>query len=208
MLKAFISVLLLGLLATACGMSAVGVSNTPTSVPSPLLTVTATVAVTPTMTAMPTASPTSTTTPTPTASPTPGPETRYDRLVVVDQQWQMMYVYEHGEMIRAIPCSTGKPGEETYTPAWEGEVGRYVGTFFSFGTYQDEGWYLFEHYGSMLIHGNPYIVQGGEKVYQELDALGNRAASHGCIRLPPQEAAWFTAWKPRGAHVIIGPPPS
>ncbi len=117
-----------------------------------------------------------------------------------------MYVYENGEQIRRIPVSTGIPDqEETMTPAWEGEVGRWVGTFFSFGVWADEAWYLFEHYGSMLIHGAPYIQENGNKVYQELDALGVRPASHGCIRLPPKEAKWFSAWEPTGAHVIILP---
>lgn len=205
MRKALVLIVLLGSLATACGISAVGVSNTATPA-APLLPTMTVALATPTLNATPTPTATSTPSATPTPSPTPGPETRYDRLVVIDQQWQMMYVYEHGEMIRAIPCSTGKPGEETYTPAWEGEVGKYIGTFFSYGTHQDEGWYLFEHYGSMLIHGNPYILEDGKKVYQELEALGNRPASHGCIRLPPQEALWFSEWKPRGAHVIISPP--
>ncbi len=117
-----------------------------------------------------------------------------------------MYVYENGEQIRRIPVSTGLPDqEETVTPAWEGEVGHYVGTFFSFGVWADEAWYLFEHYGSMLIHGAPYVKENGNKVYQELDALGVRPASHGCIRLPPEEAEWFSAWQPTGAHVIILP---
>jgi lipoprotein-anchoring transpeptidase ErfK/SrfK len=115
-----------------------------------------------------------------------------------------MYVYEGGELIRRIPVSTGIPDQpETMTPAWEGEVGRFVGTFTSFGVWADEAWYLFDHYGSMLIHGAPYIEENGQKEYQELELLGVRPASHGCIRLPPEESTWFSAWKPRGAHVII-----
>ena len=200
--KTLLLIVLVSCLVTGCGSSVLGAGATPT----PTVTPTPTQTLTPTITVTPSVTPTSTATPTLTPSPTPGPEARYDRLVLIDQQLQMMYVYEHGSLIRTIPCSTGKPGEETYTPAWEGEVGRYIGTFFAYGTYQDEAWYLFEHYGSMLIHGAPYLKENGEKVYQELDALGNRPASHGCIRLPPEDAAWFTEWQPKGAHVIIGPP--
>jgi len=116
-----------------------------------------------------------------------------------------MHVYENGVQIRSIPCSTGKPGEETHTPAWEGEVGKYVGTFFAFDVYADDGWYLFDHYGGMLIHSAPYLIEDDVKVYQDLDALGVRPTSHGCIRLPPEEATWFTEWEPEGAHVIITP---
>jgi lipoprotein-anchoring transpeptidase ErfK/SrfK len=138
--------------------------------------------------------------------PTRGPEMYYRRFILIDQNAQTMFVYENGVRIRTIPVSTGKPDqEETMTPAWEGDVGRYVGTFFSFGTWADNAWYLFEHYGSMLIHGAPYLKENGTKVYQDLDALGVRPASHGCIRLPPEEAQWFTDWGPQGAHVIIQP---
>jgi lipoprotein-anchoring transpeptidase ErfK/SrfK len=168
----------------------------PTSVPTASATSTATTTPTPTVTQ----------TPTPTPTNTPGPEATYERLIVVDQDAQVMYVYEDGEQLRRMPVSTGKPDQvETMTPAWEGEVGRYVGTFFSFDLWADDAWYLFDHYGAMLIHSAPYIKENGEKVYQELELLGVRPASHGCIRLPPEDSKWFTAWEPEGAHVIILP---
>jgi lipoprotein-anchoring transpeptidase ErfK/SrfK len=154
----------------------------------------------------PTASPAPTVTLTPSPMPTRGPETYYRRFILINQDTQTMLVYENGVRIRTIPVSTGKPDqEETMTPAWEGDVGKYVGTFFSFGTWADNAWYLFDHYGSMLIHSAPYLQQDGVKVYQDLDALGARPLSHGCIRLPPEEAQWFTDWGPQGAHVIIQP---
>ena len=97
-----------------------------------------------------------------------------------------MYVYQNGAKIRSIPISTGKPDQETtMTPAWEGRVGKYVGTFFAYGTYADNAWYLFDHNGGILIHSAPYLLEDGKKVYQELDVLGVRPMSHGCIRLPP-----------------------
>jgi len=114
-----------------------------------------------------------------------------------------MFVYQDGELIRVIPISTGKARQDSYTPAWEGRIGHYVGTFTSFGTTQDEGWYLFMAEGGILIHGAPYLVEGGVKVYQELDALGAYPASHGCIRISPEDARWFTAWGPQGAYCVI-----
>ena len=201
-LRRLLAVLVVVVLLTGC------VVDPPTPTPEPTPTPTQTRLPTATATVTPTHTPTATPTETPVPSPTPtrGPEAYYKRLVLIDQDKQTMYVYEHGVLIRTIPVSTGKPDQpETITPAWEGEVGRYVGTFFSFGTYQDEGWYLFYHYGSMLIHGAPYLLENGVKVYQDLDALGVRPLSHGCIRLPPDEAQWFTDWNPQGAHVIIEP---
>jgi lipoprotein-anchoring transpeptidase ErfK/SrfK len=196
--------LLLVLVLVACTPEdAVPLTDTPVAHTA---TVAATSTATPTATLTATRTPTPTRTPRPSPTATPGPEAQFLRLVVIDQDAQTMVVYEDGEEIRRMPVSTGLPDRpETMTPAWEGEVGRFVGTFFAFDVYADEAWYLFDHYGSMLIHGAPYVLENGEKVYQELDVLGVRPASHGCIRLPPEEALWFSAWEPQGAHVIIYP---
>lgn len=176
-------------------------------IPTPTATPTAT------STPAPTVAPTSTTTPTPaltataTATPLPTPamaaEAMNGKAVFIDQSLQAMFVYEDGMLIRTLPVSTGKARSDSFTPAWEGRIGHYVGTFSSFGTTQDEGWYLFMAEGGILIHGAPYLVENGVKVYQELDALGMYPASHGCIRLSPEDAQWFTAWGPQGAQCVI-----
>ena len=92
------------------------------------------------------------------------------------------------------------------TPAWYGLVGKYWGTFHAYGAYADEGWYLYDDpTGSILIHSAPYRLIDGKKHYEGLDALGNYPASHGCIRLRPEDAAWFTSWKPQGVPLAILP---
>ena len=114
-----------------------------------------------------------------------------------------MYIFEDGKEVRAIPCSTGDPSNHG-TVAWEGVVGDYVGTFKSYGTYSDNAWFLFKDQGSILIHGAPYTMdENGARTYQDMDALGVRPTSHGCIRIHPDEARWFTFWKPKGVPVII-----
>jgi len=143
-----------------------------------------------------------------TVTATPWPfDTRADlpRYLYVDQEAQYLYVFENGVLVRDIPCSTGLPYSSTYTPAWSGVVGDYWGTFFAYDVYADEAWYLFKSDGSILIHSLPYTLtaESGEKVYQDADALGVRPASHGCIRLAPEDAAWFTAWNPRGVPITI-----
>jgi len=154
--------------------------------------------------ATPLPSPTSTATAqpaaTPTATSTPAPV--LSRAIFVDQDAQVMHVYENGVEIRTMPCSTGLPVPGKLTPARTGIVGAYHGTFFSFGTYQDEGWRLFEDF---LIHGPPYTWVDGIKVYQELDALGQRPVSHGCIRISAEDAAWLTEWNPAGVPFTISP---
>ena len=196
---------LAAVITSACNLQAGGLTTTSTPLPDPTaLPSAAPTLVGPSETPAPIPTETPSPTPVPSPAPTRGPEAYYKRLIVVDQDSQTMVVYQNGAKIRQMPVSTGKPDDPTtITPAWEGDVGRYVGTFFSFGTWQDEGWYLFEHYGAMLIHGNPYLTNDGKKEYQQLDALGTRPASHGCIRLPPEEAKWFTSWQPKGAHMII-----
>jgi lipoprotein-anchoring transpeptidase ErfK/SrfK len=205
--RALLPLLVLCLLA-GCTVGSANPGFTPTPTVSPTAPPGPSLTPLPTLTPAPThtASPTPTVTLTPSPTPTRGPEAYYKRFILISQNTQTMFVYENGVKIRTIPVSTGIPDQdETITPAWEGDVGRYVGTFFSFGTYADNAWYLFYHYGSMLIHSAPYLIQDGVKVYQDLDALGVRPLSHGCIRLPPEEAQWFTDWNPQGAHVIIEP---
>ena len=129
----------------------------------------------------PTPTPTSplpTDTPVATATPTPAPTAAahvptvsaglanlvnrygYDptgRFIVVDQDLQQMIIAEQGT-IRLFPVSTGDPEKRTRTPAWNGYVGAYWGTFSSFGVFADEGWFLFRSNGSILIHGAPYLL--------------------------------------------------
>ncbi len=114
-----------------------------------------------------------------------------------------MHVYENDVEIRTLPCSTGLPIAWHMTPGWVGVVGQYVGTFYAFDAYADDGWMLFKASGDILIHGAPYTWVDGQKVYQDLDALGRRPSSHGCIRLSPEDVRWLTAWNPRGVPITI-----
>ncbi len=187
----------------------------PMASPSPLAMATQTPS--PTVTATPTVPPTATPTlePTLTAtatiSPTPWPfDTRADlpRYIYIDQATQHMFVFEHGILVRDIPCSTGLPGDNTFTEAWSGEVGEYWGTFFAYGVYADEAWHLFKSQGNILIHSLPYTITEttGDRIYYDRDALGVRPASHGCIRISPEDARWFTQWGPEGVPITVSDP--
>jgi lipoprotein-anchoring transpeptidase ErfK/SrfK len=130
------------------------------------------------------------------------------RFIVIDLQTQKMLVWDpeaEEKLLRELPVSTGDESRGYRTPPWYGLVGKYEGTFQSFGVYADEGWYLFEDHGSILIHSAPYKLVAGQKVFEDMDALGAYPASHGCIRLAPEDAAWFTAWKPKGVPLVILP---
>ncbi|MEN6480373.1 MAG: L,D-transpeptidase [Anaerolineales bacterium] len=150
--------------------------------------------------------------PTPTAIPTivpgdPHPHPEEPRFLYIDQYTQRLYVYEYGELIREIPCSTGLPESDKYTPAAVGRVSDYWPTFTSFGTQCDNGWLLFKSSGNILIHSLPYLPDElGNKIYQDADALGVRPSSHGCIRISPADAEWLTAYNPRGALFEVTEP--
>jgi lipoprotein-anchoring transpeptidase ErfK/SrfK len=127
------------------------------------------------------------------------------RFIVVDTATQQMMIWDPGSPVREIPISTGDESRGYRTPAWYGLVGKYVGTFNAHGVYADEGWYLFEDAGSILIHGAPYKLVGGVKMYEDMEALGSYPASRGCIRLRPEDARWFTGWDPQGVPLVILP---
>jgi lipoprotein-anchoring transpeptidase ErfK/SrfK len=172
----------------------VPVTPTPMASPSPTVTYTPSPTLTPTATLMPTV--------TPFALDT-HPE--WKRYIYVDQMAQRMYIFENGMLTRTILCSTGLPNDLQKTPAWQGKVGWFVGTFFSFEVYADEAWFLFND--GFLIHSLPYLVdKNGNKVYQDRDALGVRPSSHGCIRVSPEDAVWLSAWNPTGVPITISDP--
>lgn len=171
------------------------VAFTPTSAPTPV---------------PPTATPATAVTPEPLPADLAAVAAAYGidparRFIVIDPNTQQMTIWEPGQPVRKLPVSTGDEERGYRTPAWYGLVGKYWGTFHAFGVYADEGWYLYEDSGSVLIHGAPYKLVNGQKVYQELDAIGNYPASRGCIRLRPEDARWFTEWKPEGVPLVVLP---
>ncbi len=134
------------------------------------------------------------------------------RFVVIDLKTQQMTLWDpaagplmDGQSLRRLPVSTGDESRGYRTPAWYGLIGDYWGTFHSAGVYADEGWYLHEDNGANLIHGAPYTLVNGQKVYEEMDAIGSYPASHGCVRLRPEDARWFTQWRPQGVPLVILP---
>lgn len=133
--------------------------------------------------------------------------------ITISQDLQQMLIYEDGRLVRTLPASTGWPGiRKTTTPIWTGRIGEYWGTFSSFGTTQDHGYWLFTDYfddgswnGDILIHGAPYLPgPTGQKEY-ERGGIGETPASNGCIRLQPEDAEWFHAWDPVGVLITIEP---
>ncbi len=133
--------------------------------------------------------------------------------IVVSQDKQRMFIYQGDKVVREFPVSTGWPGvRRTFTPTWTGRVGEYWGTFSSFGTTQDLGYWLFTDYlpggewnGDILVHGAPYTLDGAGKKLYSAAQIGNSPASHGCIQLLPDDAQWFHEWDPVDVPITIEP---
>lgn len=196
------SVATLAVQPTACATRAVAARPTVPVAFTATASLTATPKPTPTATGTPTPTPTRTPTPWPTG--TVHPPATVGKALVVDQELQVLRVYENGVEIRTLPASTGRA--PYYTPAYAGRVRYYVGTFYSFGTWADDAWYIFMGEGEIMIHSLPYVKSGEEKVYEGQEHLGVRPSSHGCIRIHPDDARWLTAWNPAGAPILITPP--
>ena len=179
----------------------------------------------PTSTPVPTAVAPAAVTPTPVQPPAPARENAPEpwvvelaqtrglnpdgRYIVVDQALQQMHVVNEGDLVRILDVTTGDPEQDWHTPAWFGVIGDYWGSFTGIGgVMADEGWWLFDRAGNYLIHGLPYTLDAnGQKHYKGRDDLGAAPASHGCIRLSPEDARWFSTWEPQGAPIIILPYP-
>jgi hypothetical protein len=141
--------------------------------------------------------------------------------IVVSQDEQQMLIYEGNRLVRTLPISSGWPGlRKSITPVFSGVVGEYWGSFNSFGTWQDHGYYLFTDYlpvegdafnlpgwgdwnGDVLLHSAPYLFgPNGEKQYIR-DGIGKTPVSNGCIRMQPEDMEWFAQWDPVGVAITI-----
>lgn len=155
------------------------------------------------------ASPTATPNPTiSTATAATSAPSTVRRFLRVNQNKQIMRVYEDGIEIRSIPVSTGKPLPNAFTPAWRGVVGQDWGSGAFRGTnlQADYMWYLFAGAeGSILIHSVPYVLNDDQKIYNQLDAVGVEPVSRGCIRISPEDAAWLKEWNPVSVPIEITP---
>jgi lipoprotein-anchoring transpeptidase ErfK/SrfK len=142
--------------------------------------------------------------PSPAASPLHNPPVD-QRLLLVHQDDQTMFVYENNIVVRTIPVSTGAPVTNMFTPPWQGIVGDDWGSGpFRNQQWADFMWYLFPGpEGSILIHSVPYTIHNNIKVYDRAETLGVQPVSNGCIRISPEDAAWLKSWNPVGVPITI-----
>lgn len=118
--------------------------------------------------------------------------------ITVDITNQIVTVYENNNrtregVVRQMICSTGKSGHDT-------PRGTFTLPRKTYSTERTE-WYSFPAYncyakwatritGHILFHSILYSRKGGSPTSTSLKALGSKA-SHGCVRLRPDDAKWI-----------------
>jgi hypothetical protein len=100
---------------------------------------------------------------------------RADLLIRVDQSTQRMTVDRDGERLYEWPVSTGKPGYET--PKGVFKPNR-----------MDADHYSQEYDNAPMPHAI-FFDLNGHAIHGSFDPIGKPAASHGCVRLAPANAA-------------------
>lgn len=112
---------------------------------------------------------------------------------------QRVTVYDaQGRIVKQFVCSTGEKGDETPTGTFRiAERGK---SFYS-QRVGEGGYYWTQFKGDYLFHSLPF-----DENYQikpdEAAKLGT-PASHGCVRLPIEDAKWIYDHIPRGTVVTI-----
>ncbi|OFW64943.1 MAG: hypothetical protein A2Z35_05035 [Actinobacteria bacterium RBG_19FT_COMBO_36_27] len=116
----------------------------------------------------------------------------------VDLLAQKVFVYYKDKIIKTMICSGGTvekptpPGEFTTTEK---------GYWFWNSTYNMGAFYWIRFKGEYLFHSVP-IDKNYEILQEEYEKLGT-PASHGCIRLAPEDAEWLYEMLPLGVKVVI-----
>lgn len=114
---------------------------------------------------------------------------------------QKTYVFENKsgqwQLLRTMPTSTGN--NRTPTPTGEFEVNAYVPAFGMNKGYRCKN--ALHLFGDYLYHSVMFDVEG-KYVLGGQGKLGERA-SHGCLRLSPENSEWLYKTMPLGTKVLI-----
>lgn len=120
-------------------------------------------------------------------------------LIYVDTNNQKTNVFSNTNgqwnLSKSISCSTGKSGSET--PSGTYKV-NYRGTWFYSNKYSEGAKYWVSFYGNYLFHSLPMDIN--KKI---VDYTLGKPASHGCVRLPVEDAKWIYNNIPNGTTVYI-----
>lgn len=113
------------------------------------------------------------------------------KAIVVDQSAQAFAAYEHGQLVRWGPVSTGENGKTpagVFSLSWRSRGHR---------SSVDPSWYLEWYWNFIPARGIAFHKY----------ALPGRAGSHGCVRMLERDAQWLYGWgEAKAAVVVLGCP--
>ena len=121
-----------------------------------------------------------------------------DFRIDVDLAKQIVLVYYEDNLIREMVCSGGK--EETPTPPGEFQTTDKI-EYSWVDRFNMGAFYWTRFYKKYLFHSVP-CDKNRKIIAEEYEKLGS-PASHGCIRLEPEEAKWLYDKLPSGVKVRI-----
>lgn len=115
---------------------------------------------------------------------------------------QRVKIMRKNRVLYTMVCSTGSGGDRrtpTGTYSIQAERGE------TFNESSGEGanyWVSWKDHGVYLFHSVP-IDASGDYIEEEAEELGQKANSHGCIRLTVADAKWFYEHALYGMQVIV-----
>ena len=122
----------------------------------------------------------------------------FDKLIVADISTKTMVAYQNGQIANSWLVSAGAPA--TPTP---------VGEYHIYAKYAVQDMRGFNPNGTPYFQPRvPYVnyFTGGDAIHgnywRPTSFFGNINSSHGCVSVPPDEAAWIYNWAPVGTTVI------
>ncbi len=131
--------------------------------------------------------------------------------MVVDKLNQRLYIFEDGKLYDTLIVSTGLANErQPYNETRSGEF-LIVSPVGDFKSDNMVGAYALRFNDGDFIHETPYILRGGNKVFDYTEPKLGERASHGCIRVQRKRTSkgtnmrwiWDTFRKHMGARIIV-----
>ena len=120
------------------------------------------------------------------SAPTPRPESASGHYVEVYRSLGVVLCIDGGTLVRAVHCSTGRPGLATTAGTWS--------------VYIKSTRFWSKEYSSWMPYASFFHNGEGLHGYGEVPAY---PASHGCVRLPMPEAPWVYQFAYMGATVYV-----
>ncbi len=120
------------------------------------------------------------------SAPTPRPENVSGHYVEVYRSLGVALCIDGGTLVRAVHCSTGRPGLATTPGVWT--------------VYLKSLRFWSQQYSSWMPYASFFHNGEGLHGYEDVPAY---PASHGCVRLPMPEAPWVYQFASMGTTVFV-----